>query len=268
MSSIVTGEAVVLELRPASFAARGLGLLIDIAAQVAVLLGIFYLTGEAVSGGGSASASRALALATVLLVMVVIPITVETLTRGKSLGKLAMGLRVVRDDGGAIRFRHAVLRALLAVLEIYMLAGSLAIIVSMLNERSKRLGDMLAGTYAMRERLPATPVLQFSTPAHLEQWAGTADIGRLPDPLARRISQFLQQEAKMAHGSRYQLAEALATEAAVHVLPAPPPGTAPQEFLTAVMNERRERDFKRLTTQAERSTRIGERLHRLPFQPR
>lgn len=268
MSSIVTGEAVVLELRPASFAARGLGVLIDILAQVAILIGIFYLIGETVTGGLDSSASRALTLAAVVLVLVIIPITVETLTRGKSLGKLVMGLRIIRDDGGSIRFRHAVLRALLAVLEIYMLAGSLAIIVSMLNERSKRLGDMLAGTYAMRERLPATPVLQFAAPAHLQQWATMADIGRLPDPLARWVSQFLHQGPKMTPGSRHQLAETLATEASTHVSPAPPAGTDPQDFLAALMNERRERDYKRLTAQRERSERIGERLHRLPFQPR
>ncbi|WP_026534916.1 RDD family protein [Arthrobacter sp. H14] len=268
MSSIVTGEAVVLELRPASFAARGLGVLIDIAAQIAIFFAGFYVVGEAVSGSLDSSASRALILAGAVLVLVIMPITVETLTRGKSLGKLVMGLRIVRDDGGAIRFRHALLRALLAILEIYMLFGSVAIIVSMLNDRSKRLGDMLAGTYSMRERLPPTPVLQFSTPAHLQQWASLADIGRLPDPLARRISQFLHQEAKMTPASRAQLAETLANEAAGHVSPAPPAGTAPQEFLSALMSERRDRDFTRLTTQRQRSERLGERLHRLPFHSR
>ena len=30
-----------------------------------------------------------------------LPVAVETLTRGRSVGKLALGLRVVRDDGGS-----------------------------------------------------------------------------------------------------------------------------------------------------------------------
>lgn len=265
MSTIVTGEAVVLELRPASFAARGVSLLIDIVTQIAILLAVFYVSGGAIAEMDS-SASRALGLASVVLVLVALPITVETLSRGKSLGKLVMGLRIVRDDGGAIRFRHAFIRALVAVLEIYMLFGSLAIIVSMLNERSKRLGDMLAGTYSTRERLPPTPSMEFIVPEHLKQWASGADIGRLPDALARRISQFLHQESQMTAGSQFQLAASLADEALTFVSPAPPPGTAPRDFLSALMKERRDRDYVRLTAQRERSDQIGERVHRLPFQ--
>lgn len=265
MSSIVTGEAVVLELRPASFAARGVSILIDIAAQVAILLAVLYVSSQAVSDLNS-SAARALGLATAVLVIVILPVTVETLTRGKSLGKLVMGLRIVRDDGGAIRFRHAFIRALVAVLEIYMLVGSLAIIVSMLNERSKRLGDMLAGTYAMRERLPAMPATEFAAPEYLQYWASAADIGRLPDALARRVSQFLHQETRMTSGSQFQLAASLADEAINFVSPAPPPGTAPRDFLSALMKERRDRDYARMKAQRERNERVGERLHRLPFQ--
>lgn len=264
MSSIITGEAVVLELRPASFAARGVSILIDIAAQVAIALGVFYVASQAISDLNS-SAGRALGLATAVAILVILPVTVETLTRGKSLGKLVMGLRIVRDDGGAIRFRHALIRALVAVLEIYMLAGSLAIIVSMLNERSKRLGDMLAGTYSMRERLPATPSTEFIAPQYMQQWAAAADIGRLPDPLARRISQFLHQEAQMTAGSQFELAASLADEAVAFVSPAPPPGTAPRDFLSALMAERRGRDFRRINAQRVRSEQLGERLHRLPF---
>lgn len=265
MSSIVTGEAVVLELRPASFAARGISIVIDIVAQVLLLLAVFYVAAQALTDLNS-SAARALGLTAVVLVVVILPVTVETLTRGKSLGKLIMGLRIVRDDGGSIRFRHALIRALVAVLEIYMLAGSLAIIVSMLNERSKRLGDMLAGTYGIRERLPATPSTEFVVPAYLQQWASQADVGRLPDALGRRISQFLHQESRMTAGSQFELAVSLADEAVNFVSPPPPPGTSPRDFLSALMRERRERDFARLSRQRARSEQLGERLHRLPFQ--
>jgi uncharacterized RDD family membrane protein YckC len=39
-------------------------------------------------------------ICSLIVVFLVYPTTVETLTRGKSLGKLVLGLRVVRDDGG------------------------------------------------------------------------------------------------------------------------------------------------------------------------
>ena len=42
-------------------------------------------------------------LLSVVLVLVVLPTTLETLTRGRSLGKLALGLRTVRDDAARSR---------------------------------------------------------------------------------------------------------------------------------------------------------------------
>ena len=48
----------------------------------------------------------------------------ETLTRGKTLGKMAIGLRVVSDDGGAERFRQALVRALTGAIEIWTIVGA------------------------------------------------------------------------------------------------------------------------------------------------
>ena len=115
MSAIITGEAVVLELRPASFAARSLATAIDVAVTLVVGIGLILLLG-ALPFVIDGAAVRAIVIAVLVGLLVVAPITVETLSRGKSLGKLAMGLRIVRDDGGSIRFRHAMVRALLAVL--------------------------------------------------------------------------------------------------------------------------------------------------------
>src|SRR3546814_2286922 len=64
-----------------------------------------------------------LVITLLVVVTVVAPTTVETVTRGRSLGKLAVGGRIVRPDGGAIGFRHAFLRALLGVLELWFTLG-------------------------------------------------------------------------------------------------------------------------------------------------
>src|SRR4051794_26488650 len=129
------------------------------------------------------AAGQAVQVALLAGVVVGLPTTVETLSRGRSLGKVAAGLRVVRDDGGPTRMRHALVRALVAVVEIFLTLGSVALVTSMLNVRGKRLGDLLAGTFVLRERggraiapLPAMPL-------QLARWALTADIARLPDPL-------------------------------------------------------------------------------------
>jgi uncharacterized RDD family membrane protein YckC len=264
MSAIITGEAVTLVLRPASFAARAVGALIDVVATVLVGVGLM-LALAAVPGLLDAAAAQVLVMVLLVLLLVGAPAAVETLSRGKSLGKLAMGLRIVRDDGGAIRFRQALVRGLAGVFEIYMTLGSVAFMASLFNDKSKRLGDMMAGTYSVRERVPAPAPLLVVVPEQLKGWAALADMGRMPDGLSRRISQLLRQGNQMTGPSRDGLAAALATEAAAYVSPPPPAGTLPAAFLAAITAERRNRDHRSLTAAQNRAQNLGERLYRIPF---
>src|SRR3954452_18841507 len=181
---VVTGEAVALELRPASFATRALALTLELLLMAAVGLGGVWLL--ALLPAMDPAVTSAVGLVTVVAVIVGLPVTMETLTRGRSLGKLAAGLRVVRDDGGPVRLRHALVRGLLAVVEIFATLGSVALITSLLNPRGKRLGDLLAGTFVLRERGGAALVPLPPMPPELAGWALSADIAGVPDPLAAR----------------------------------------------------------------------------------
>jgi uncharacterized RDD family membrane protein YckC len=241
---VVTGEAVALELRPASFATRALAQALDLLVMAAVGIGVGFAL--SLLPALDEAASRAVGLVAVVAVLVGLPVAVETLTRGRSVGKIAAGLRVVRDDGGPIRLRHALVRGLLAVVEIIASLGSIALISSLLNPRGKRLGDLLAGTFVLRERaggalLPLPPM-----PPELAAWAMQTDLGHLPDPLAVGVRRFLSGATSLHPGSRQQLGEELATEVARFVAPPPPPGTPPERFLVAVLTERRRRDLERL----------------------
>ena len=264
MSSIITGEAVVLELRPASFGARALGLMLDVLVHVVLLFGLLLLL-SAVAPDLDDAAVQAWSLFLVVLCLVLVPVAVETLSRGRSLGKLAAGLRIVRDDGGAIRFRHALIRGLIGFVEIYATFGGLAIAVALFNGKAKRLGDVVAGCYSLRQRVPTERKVLPYTPPHLQGWVALADIGRVPDGTARRASQFTQQAYRMAPESRIRMAASLASELASYVAPPPPPGTTPEDYLQAVLCERRNRDLDRLRRAEQRSAAVGERLNKLPF---
>jgi hypothetical protein len=178
--------------------------------------------------------------------MVAIPATSETLSRGKTLGHLALGLRTVRDDAGPIQFRHAMTRAMVGVLEIYSCLGMPALICAVFNRRGKRFGDLLAGTYVVRDRqrvsLPPPPQM----PPHLATWAAGADIAPLPDALAVTIRQFLARTGTFAPGVREELAHRLLAEATPYMAPAPPAGNHPEWVLMALLAERRNRDTARL----------------------
>ncbi len=259
-ADLITGEAVVLELRPASFATRGLALLLDLLIQGVAGVLVIILLSVTLDGLDQASAS-AVVLVAVIAVVIGIPATIETLTRGRSAGKYAAGLRVVRDDGGPIRFRHALIRALLGVFEFYITSFSAAAICSLANRRGKRLGDLLAGTYVVRERGAAMqpPVLM---PPELVWWAYGADIGRIPDRLSVAVRQFLNRVNGLHPGSRQRLGLELAGQLAAYVAPPPPAGVHPERFLAAVLAERRRRDLDRLVREQQAQRERAERRHR------
>ena len=252
---VVTGEAVALDLQPAAFASRAVSGLIDVGAQVLTLILLSIGLGLVLANTDE-DAGTAILLAAVVAVIVGYPLTMETLTRGRTLGKLVMGLRTVRDDGGPIRFRHALIRALVEVLEVWSLAGSPALISSLISARGKRLGDLLAGTYVVRERAVTDRGAPPQMPYQLAGWAQVADIGRIPDPLAVGARQFLGRAPGLHPQARAAMGATFARQVAAHVAPAPPPGTPPEAYLAAVLAERRRRDLIRLGRERELVARL------------
>ncbi len=250
-----------LDVKPASYILRAAGTMIDWLFSMLVMLGCILLL-VATGGGLDAALARALVVLILVFGMVVLPTAMELLTHGRSLGRLAVGARIVRDDGGATGFRHAFIRALVGVLEIYMTFGGIAALTGLLNTRSKRLGDLLAGTYSQLERVPHPQPLTLFLPAHLYGWAQTADVGRLPDRLSRRIAQFVRQAPQLTAAARIGLSTELAREAAPYVSPLPQVDA--ESFLVAVAVLRRQRDAAGLALEAERLQRLEPVLDSLP----
>jgi len=258
---LVTGEAVALDVKPASYILRAAGCIIDWLVYMLVMFGCILLL-AATGGGLDQALARALVVLILVFGMVVLPTTVELASRGRSLGKLAVGARIVRDDGGAIGFRHSFIRALVGVLEIFMTVGAVAALTGLLNTRSKRLGDLLAGTYSQLVRVPKPTPLPLYLAPHLTAWAATADVARLPDRLSRRIAQFIRQAPDLTPAARLGLSTELAREAVPYVSPVPPVDA--ETFLVAVAVLRRERDARGLELEKQRLERLEPVLGALP----
>ncbi|PHP52421.1 RDD family protein [Actinomyces ruminis] len=243
---MVTGEAIALEVLPASPGSRILSGIIDYALYGAGML-ITLVTAATAGGRIFPNVSEALASALVALAffgwMVVAPLTVEVLTRGRSAGRMVTGSRIVRDDGGAVRLRHCLVRALVGVVEIWMLAGIPAVAACVVTRRGKRLGDLLAGTYAVRDRNGAADAPPILMPPELADWAAGADLRALPGHLALAARTFLQRASSMQPQARARLALQLAAQAEPYVAPPPPPNTHPERFLAAILAARRDREF-------------------------
>ena len=95
-------------------------------------------------------------------------------------------------------------------------------------------GHPRAGRAGAR-RLPSTA---FGVPAELVGWAATADVARLPDVLARRVASFFGNVDHLVPESRARVAASLAAQVAPFVSPLP--DAPPERFLAAVVALRRD----------------------------
>lgn len=264
--ALITGDAVLLDLRTASFATRIVSAVIDGVLQLTLLIGgilsIAWFADRAALDDGFLAAGILLAS---VLAYVGYPVLSELLLRGRSVGRLLMGTRVVRDDGGPVHVRQSVLRAVMAMFEIWSTTGAVALVCSVIDRRSRRIGDLLAGTMVIQERMRTHPPQRIEVPLSLRDWAQAADVGRLPLPLLQDIRAFLPRAGQINAESRHQLSRDLLRRTLPHVAPAPPPGTPPEEFLAAVLAERSRRDEMRMRRAQERQQELAAEVRAVPF---
>ena len=245
MSELVTGEAVALELRPARLPSRALAVLLDLVVAVAAYV-VVTIALVAATASLDDAAQFAVSIATFVLLLVGAPIAVETLSHGRSLGKLACGLRVVRDDGGPIRFRHALVRGLIGVVEILMTFGVIACIASLVSSRGRRLGDVFAGTLVVRERVPAAPTgFLPPPPPWLAGRFSELDLSAVPDGLWLAVRQYLTRMHQLDPQVGWAMAERLASDVAARTGTPVPQGVPPTAYLAAVVQERQAREVRR-----------------------
>lgn len=242
--SIVTGDAVPLQMPLAQFPTRLLALALDLVI-IFITLGVVSSMMSIATQDAAEGFQVAASLLTVVLILIGMPAVIETLTRGQSAGKKAAGLRVVRTDGGPVRFRHSLTRSLaLFFIDLWTTSGLVGTVTCVSTKKSQRVGDLLAGTLVVRERVPrAATVVERPAimPPELAGWASTLDLATMPDSLAAVTRSFLGRWHDFEPQARHQMAAQLTTAVMAHSSPPPPPATAPSYYLSAVMAERSRR---------------------------
>ena len=254
---VVTGEGVAVELPVATLPQRLGGALIDwivyLVAFVVVLIGTLTVDFS------SQAVATTVIILDIVTCLVIVPAVIEFVSGGRSLGKLALGLRVVRDDGGRISARHSLARALIGFVEVFfplLPGGVVPIVVGIINPRSKRLGDMAAGTFAINERVRLRMLPPVLMPPPLGEWAMHADIATFPPSLAIAVRQFLGRAHQLTPAVRDRVGRELFTTAMGHVSPPPPPWIHHEHVLAAILADRRRRDAQRLAREDARRARV------------
>jgi uncharacterized RDD family membrane protein YckC len=161
---VETPELVVLSYTVAGVGSRVYAGFFDLLICIGLLVGVALAGAMLQSQFGSVvTAATAWGRAFLLLAGFAIfwgyYVVCEWLFDGQTLGKRQLGLRVVRDGGYSIGFAASATRNIMRAIDmqpgIFYLFGITAAVMS---KTGKRLGDMVAGTVVIQEKLVESPV--------------------------------------------------------------------------------------------------------------
>ena len=241
---IISGEAVALDIPVASFLLRGLAYFIDyliytIASALLLLAGSTIISELDLYLDPAARTAWLIIWAA--LYMVILPAAVETLSHGKSLGKLIFGMRVVCDDFSAISWRQCFIRALFGVIELKIFAP-IAVCFAIFTKHERRIGDLAAGTIVIRERVRINRSVLLTPEPYLQYWASTADIAKIPTDLILFGRIFINRHHQFSGPAREQMSNILFHNLLRYVSPLPPPSDQ-KSIIEAILAERTRRDL-------------------------
>ncbi len=185
---VTTADNVGISFRVAGLATRFAAALLD-GLLLAILLFIATVligaVADALAGSTAGnSAIEVLSLAGLLLTACLLLIAIlyftiaQAVSAGRTPGKAALGLRVIRIDGGSANLGAYFLRSAAYIPDLLLALGP---ILMFFHPQSRRLGDLLAGTVVVRERTPVT--LQAAT-APAPVYLRSRDPGPVIDGLA------------------------------------------------------------------------------------
>ena len=209
-----TGEAVSIRYELAGLGSRFLAVAIDTVAQLVIL--IVLLIAAALASGAIGHVLRhsanltawitAAAVFVTFLVLIGWFIIFEIWWSGRTPGKRALGLRVVRDGGFPIDAGASVIRNLVRIVELVFGFYTLSAISALISKENKRLGDLAAGTIVVRDRIDAMPDLD----AYLERPARAATGLQEADRVL--IERFLARRESLETDARWALAARIAAQ--------------------------------------------------------
>jgi uncharacterized RDD family membrane protein YckC len=214
--TIETPEGVDLSVTLAGLGSRFVAAVIDGLIQSIVILIFFFalgIVGAAVDTGGNGAFVLAAGAVILFLVAFGYPVLFETLNSGRTPGKAAIGIRVVREGGRPVNFRAAAIRNLLLIVDtlppVTYAVGIIAILVS---RRNQRLGDMAAGTIVVRDRKPESSGASWvhavapGTADETVPW----DVSSIREDEVATIRSFLARRHELTPSARIHLANELA----------------------------------------------------------
>jgi uncharacterized RDD family membrane protein YckC len=137
----------------------------------------------------------------------------EMIWNGQSPGKRWLGLRVIRANGTPITLIESIIRNLVRLIDFLPFYYGLGVVTMFINDQSRRLGDLAAGTLVVRDRpaitleslgMASSPVLPTR---NISPRVATLPVERLREQELRLVEEFFRRRQDLAN--RADLAQSL-----------------------------------------------------------
>ena len=230
--TIATPEGLDVDLVLAGLGSRFVARLIDSLIQGAIIFALILLDVRIHNGWISA----------VLVVLIfanifIYDILFEVLASGRTPGKRAGRLRVVRSGGQPVGFISSVIRNVLRLVDLLPNAYLIGAITIVVSEHNQRLGDLAAGTLVVRERDPLADGAGWNTWSRatvpLDAVAGW-DVSAVTPAEIAAIRTFIDRRLSLPPDARARFAYELASRLAAKVSGIPA-GVHPEYVVEGVL---------------------------------
>jgi uncharacterized RDD family membrane protein YckC len=209
--AIGTPEGVELELVLAGLGSRFVATLLDLLIKAgAVILFVILLLIVNAAGGASSTVIAVTAILVAFSALFVYDVLFEVWGGGRTPGKRATGLRVIRDGGSPVNLTASLVRNILRLIDFLPSAYLVGIICITVTSTNKRLGDLVAGTIVVRERRETPPGAPWSPPTWVVEESRSWDVSGVTQDEAAAVARFVERRGSLEWAARNQIAMQLA----------------------------------------------------------
>jgi uncharacterized RDD family membrane protein YckC len=221
--TIDTPENIEFAYDIAGIGSRFLAAIIDtlvIAAALLILGLIVSAIGARTNLGVTTTSSVAAAIGAILSFVILwgYYIVFELVWNGQSLGKRAIGLRVVREGGRPVTFVSSAIRNLIRIVDFLPAFYGIGVIVMFVDRRARRLGDLAGGTLVVKERrgvtlesLTTSAVISAAPSSGAAQTPTLPNVHLLNDQDYSLVQEFLRRRDELGRDARVRLGTQLAS---------------------------------------------------------
>ncbi len=212
---VATPEDIDITLTLSGIGSRFSAAVLDMIIQLGIIFIVLMVVSVAAAPTAGSTAGEALLLIVMIITFFVVfflyHLILELIWKGKTIGKAAFKIHVVRDGGLPLTVSAVVIRNLLRIVDFLPAFYLVGFTTLLLNKKRKRLGDLVGATIVVARPRPEPGIAMLPiAPRYYgayERW----DIAAVTDDDELLVRRFLARRHSLDKQSREFLAYELAT---------------------------------------------------------